>query len=107
GDGVASESAVLGHISGKHVVMAENDRFAVTANRQLWRNGPVKSPECQRTLIGKIGMELGMDALAVLGVDLCAFLRGFNQNLRGEFIKALVRPILSRRTAFHWAKSAT
>src|SRR6185312_10749691 len=106
GDGVASESAVLGHISGKQVVMAEDDRFAVTANRQFRRNGSVESPECQRTLIGKIGMELGMDALAVLGVDLCAFLRGFNQNLRGEFIKSLVRPILSRRAAFHRSQSA-
>src|SRR3954454_2376295 len=86
--------------------MAEDDRFAVTANRELWRNGSVESPHRQRTLIGKIVMELGMNPLAVLRVDLCAFLRGFNQNLRSEFIKTLVRPILSRRTAFHRSKTA-
>ena len=87
--------------------MAEDDWFAVTANRQLGRNGSVESPHGQRALIGKIGMELGMNALAVLGVDLCAFLRGFNQDLRREFIKTLVRPILSRRTAFHGSQTAT
>ena len=106
GDGVAPKAAVLGDIGGKLVVMAEDDRFAVTANRQLGRNGSVESPHCQRTLVGKIGMELGMNALAVLGVDLCAFLRGFNQDLRREFIKPLVRPILSRRTAFHGPRAA-
>src|SRR6476646_1556216 len=86
--------------------MTEDDRFAVAANRQLGRNGAVESPHCQRTLIGKIGMELGMNALPVLGVDLGAFLRGFNQDLRREFIKTLVCPILSWRTAFHRSQSA-
>src|ERR1043165_7299596 len=86
--------------------MAEDDRSAVTANRQLGRNGAVESPHCSSDLIGKIGMERGMNALAVLGVDLCAFLRGFNQDLRREFIKTLVRPILSRRTAFHRSQTA-
>src|ERR1700739_250377 len=78
---VASETTVLRDISWKHVVMAKDDRFAVAANRQLRRNGAVESPHCQRTLIGKIGMELGMNALAIFGVNLSAFLRGFNQNL--------------------------
>src|SRR6476646_3070910 len=49
GNGVASEATVLRNISRKLVVMAENDRFAVTANRQLGRNGAVESPHCQRT----------------------------------------------------------
>src|ERR1051326_1713571 len=105
-DGVASETAVLRDIGRKQVVMAEDDRFAVTANRQLRRNGSVKGPQCQRALVGKIGVELGVNALAVLGVDLGAFLRGFNQDLRREFIKALVRPILSWRTAFHRSQTA-
>src|SRR5258708_30179713 len=104
---MANETTVLGHISGKLVVVAEDDRFAVTANRQFRRDGAVESPHCQRTLVGKIRMELGVNALAVLGVDLGAFLRGFNQDLRREFSEALVRPILSRTTAFHGAETAT
>src|SRR5438270_5373209 len=58
---VPSEAAVLSYVSGKQVVMAENDWFAVTANRQLGRNGSVEGPHRQRSLIGKIGMELGMN----------------------------------------------
>ncbi len=100
---MATETTVLGHISGKLVVVAEDDRFAVTANRQFRRDGAVESPHCQRTLVGKIGMELGVNALAILGVYFGAFLRGFNQDLRREFIKTLVGPILSRGTAFHRA----
>src|SRR6185312_3122725 len=106
GDGVTSKTAVLRDISRKQVVMAEDDRFAVTANRQLGRNGSVESPHRQRTLIGKIRMELGMNALAILSVDFGAFLSCFDQYLWSEFSEALVRPILSRRTAFHWPKSA-
>src|SRR5882724_6417396 len=54
-NGVATETAVFGHIRWKLVVVAEDDRFAVTANRQFRRNGAVEGPHCQRTLIGKIG----------------------------------------------------
>src|ERR1051326_3646841 len=87
--------------------MAEQDRFAITANRELGRNRAVESAHRQRTLVGQIRVELGMDALAVLGVDLRAFLRGFDRNCGREDVKALVRPILSRRPALNWAETAT
>src|SRR5947209_9236690 len=105
-DGVAPEAAVLRYVIRQLVVMAEQDRLAVTANRQLRRNSAVKSPHRQRPLIRQIGMKFRPNALAVLGVDLRAFLRRFNRNGRWENVKALVRPILPRRTAFHRAKAS-
>src|ERR1051326_5702296 len=87
--------------------MAEQDRFAITANRELGGNRAVESPHRQRTLVGQIGVELGMDALAVLGVDLRAFLRGFDCNCGREDVKALMRPILPRRAALNRAETAT
>src|SRR5581483_7025188 len=101
GDGVASKAAVLRYICRKLIVMAEKDRLAIAANRQLGRNGSVKGPKCQRPLIGQVGMELGMNALAIFGVDLGAFLTSLNGDLWSKFIKALMCPILSRRTAFN------
>src|SRR5579864_7994446 len=42
---VASKTTVQRYVSGKPVVVTENNRLAVAANRQLWRNGSVKSPD--------------------------------------------------------------
>src|ERR1700748_97156 len=102
---MATESTVLGYVSRQLVVVAENNRFAITSNGQLRRNGSVEGPHRQRTLIRKIRVEFGMNALTVIGINFCAFLRGVNVNLRSELIKALVSPILSRRTAFHRTKT--
>src|ERR1700753_1755649 len=102
---MATESTVLGYVSRQLVVVAENNRFAITSNDQLRRNSSVEGPHRQRTLIRKIRVEFGMNALSVVCVDFGAFLRGVDVNLRGELIKTLVSPILSRRTAFHWTKA--
>src|ERR1051326_8635862 len=87
--------------------MAEQDRLAITAYGQFRWNRAVESPHRQRTLVGQIRVELGMDALAVLGVDLRAFLRGFDRNCGREDVKALMRPILPRRAALNRAETAT
>src|SRR5205823_11391468 len=55
-DGVDPEAAVLA-VERQVVVLAEEDRLAVTADDELWWDRPVEGPHLQRVLGGQARVE--------------------------------------------------
>src|SRR6185437_7480909 len=113
GNGVPSEAVVLVHISGKPVVMTEQNGLHVAALDQLWRNSSIERPyrvrrlcgearmELQRNRSGRIdaAVELRINCWVIDGIGLRLCLCDFHRDSRRELSELLVRPDWPRRTA--------
>src|SRR6267143_2346763 len=118
-DGVDPEAAVLGRVDRQVVVLAHEDRFAVTADDELGRDRSVEGPHLEGVLNGQARVEsrgerdggidsrveLRRDAGVVGDVALRPFRADFDRDLRREVRETLVRPERPRRTPFDRSKS--
>jgi hypothetical protein len=66
GGRVASEPPVQGDVSGKSVVIAEQDGLAISHLQQLGRECAIVGPKRQRILVWEVGMKARMKWLRAI-----------------------------------------
>ena len=103
------------------LLQPEKHRIAAVANlHKLRRKSAVVSPESQRSLVRKIGVEAWIEwrgginagievrrnAGIVNGIDLGSFHGGGNSHLRWKLSELLMCPYRPRRTTFNRAEAA-
>src|SRR6266850_1287034 len=110
------EAPVLSDVEWKLIAAAENDAFAIAADKQFRREGSIEGPQRQRPLVRQVRVERGTESSRVDarieagrnprivdGVDLGPF-RGNGYRDRGRKPgELLVRPDRPRGTPFDGA----
>ena len=103
-DRMPPEATIHPDIRRQFVVMAEQDRFAITPQHQFRRDGSVESPHRQRSLSGQVGVKFKRNIAVRIG--LCTFLSRLDSHSGRKLRPSLVCPLRPRRTTFDWPKAA-